>query len=308
MLHGLLSLGLAAEGLEIGGELRLDLVARALQEPGAPELSAGVSRGAFMLTAKPIDTIEVFVLADISDGHPDTVVYADDGSRVVVPGGWSPSLLEAHLIWRSESVGLGLGRQGSVMGVAQWGHTTALRRPGFWMGPVPTVDEALGFTPRSIDGVRLFAEGGPLRLDLQSFLDEGLPGAEARALVSIGTRPHLLVAGRRHDARWSWSAAVLWRGPRLDAYLLGYGQGEQVTAGAHLAWKSPLEGLELNLRAWYSDPSQQGTRDATWSVAGGTDIIGSGDLSSGLWWRMTVPEDTGFAIEHDAGLQVRAWF
>ncbi len=262
-----------------------------------------------MLTAEPIGKTEVFVLADLSDGHPEIIVYADDGSRVVLPGGWRASLLEAELTWRSELLSLAVGRQGSVMGVAEWGHSTAVqRRPGFWMGPVPTVDEALGFTPRSVDGLRVFGEMGPLRLDLQSFIAGGVPGAEARALVGIGSQAHLVLAGRRHETRWSWSAAMLWRGSDLDAYLLGYGEGGGITAGTHLAWRSPVEGLELNLRAWYSDPAQQRGGDAIWSLAGGTDILWAEGLSSGLWWRMTVPEDLDFAIEHDAGLQVRAWF
>ena len=55
MVHDVLSLARAGQGLDVGAELRLDAMGAGLQEPGGPELSATVSRAALMLTGHPSD-------------------------------------------------------------------------------------------------------------------------------------------------------------------------------------------------------------------------------------------------------------
>lgn len=308
-MHVLLSLAIAAEwdGIQVGGELRLDASAQRLDLVGTgdgPVYDVGISRGALMLGAEPSFSTEVLLTMDVRSTDTD-VLLADDGSLVRVPPGFEVQLLDARIHKVSPRWAGAVGRMPGLTGLNDYNQTLWTQRTPYFYLPgergAQTVMWREGLTPERVMAARL-TFGDTRRLDLQGSLDdEGQPLAEARVQGLMFGSVFVTASGRYQATDlgdWTWHGAALYTGWRASAMVQVFGVNS--TLGYAVRLTAPVRQLELGVEGTYWD--------AEYGVMGTVNWRHTDRISTGLWYETRVPEEDSLAITHDAGLQWKTWF
>ena len=297
-------------GLQLGAELRLDAVLRRvdlLGSEGSPEPGLGVSRGAVFFGTEPTDRTELFMVADIRSTAP-TVLQADDGSLVTVPGGFEAQLLDARVRHLGVHWEGALGRMPSLLGLDDYNQSSWTdRSPYFYVPgvrPSQTPMRRLEIVPERVMAARLTlgVDHRYPRVDLQGALAGGVPLMEARATYRVLPSLWVTASSRVEAGRWAWSGAALWTGWRTSVLVMGFGEDDAL--GAALRGSATMGSFVIT-----GEGTGWGVPGAlSWGAVGGLERKHSEQLSTGVFWEMRVPSEVGLAIEHDAGLQLKTWF